>query len=466
MKRSVVSLFAFSLFTIAGTAHAADVQSQPVVQHAESYEAAPAVLFIPTETVQLLATCPVSQMSSDNSGLGCVNGLEEDTSYEPPANIDDIVAGMTTALEPFNVRVTTTRPPEYVPYQMLLPSSEENAESTSRTCVGAAIDCDSLQRNDIAFTNGGTMFCSDPDALQAALVAFGYMSGLENTDNVMDPMYYSAEDPFGPDYTMPVAAFDDTCATLVQTVDEKGAPNQLQCPASINHQPYCDDMEDQANSVQELLAYYGPGPVVEDTTAPVVADLVMPEDGSTVEGLELSANVTDDQGLVFVRWTLQGEALEGMLPADDTGTVCKGHNRVCAVDYELQPPYHQADDNVYSFNDFNALPGGSYTITFEASDLAGNTVDAVTVTVTVEGGTADTSGGDETGPDPTNVTDPTNGSADDSSSDDGSGGNDTGEPENDDDGGCSCSTADPGMGGVAGLLLGVFGFVSTRRRRS
>ncbi|MBC8069694.1 MAG: hypothetical protein IAG13_15260 [Deltaproteobacteria bacterium] len=468
MKRSVVSLFAFSLFTIAGTARAADVQSKPDVQHAESYDAVRAVLFVPTETVQLIPStmCPVSQAGGDNAGLGCVAGLTEPSSYEPPANVADVVDGLTTALAPYNVLVTSVRPPEYVPYQMLLPGDTVNAEGLSRTCAGAALDCDGVQRNDIASTSGGTMFCSDPDAVQAALIAFGYMSGLENTDNVADPMYYQAAAPFGPDFTMPSVMFDDTCANLVPTVDDMDMPNQLGCPASINHEPYCDGMENQANSHQELLAYYGMGPVVEDTTPPEVTDLIIPEDGSTVDALELSATVTDDQELVFVRWTLQSPALVGADGASDDGTVCKGHNRVCVVDFAAEPPYHQVEGGVYSTApQLSGVPGGEYTVTLEASDLAGNTIEPMTVTVTVAGGTADTSGGNTTDPDPTDP-DPTNGSADDSSSGDGSGGNDSGEPEDDDDGGCSCSTAEPGMGGVAGLLLGVFGFVSTRRRRS
>jgi MYXO-CTERM domain-containing protein len=471
MKRSVVSLFTFSLFAITGSASAADVQAQPGVQHADGYDAVRGVLFVPTEGLTLLADCPVAQGSGDNSGLGCVAGLDADVMYEPASNVDDVIAGLTTALAPYGVQVTSVRPPEYVPYQMLLPSTEENADSTSRACVGAAIDCDGVQRNDIAFTNGGTMFCTDPDPVQAALIAFGYMSGLENTDNVNDVMYYAAADPFGPDFTMPVVAFDTECGTLVETVDDMEMTNPLQCSVSVNHEPYCDDMENMASSDAELLAYYGAGPVDEDTTPPTVTAMTIPEDGSTVEALDLSATITDDQGLVFVRWTVQSDVLAGMAPADDAGRVCKGHNGVCAVDFESAPPYHQAEDNVYSTNpEFAALPGGEYTVMLEASDLAGNEIEPVMITVTVAGGAADTSGGTDAsdtnaeGASNTNGDSNSDSDADSSSGGTGDGGtNQTGGDE-DGDGGCSCST-EPGFGGAAGLLLGVFGFVATRRRR-
>src|SRR5262249_47486683 len=156
-----------------------------------------------TESIPLVPSteCPVSQGGGDNSGLGCVAGLDMASDFMPAAGVDDVITGLTTALADFNVLVTSTRPPEYVPYQLLLIGDEVNAESLSRTCAGAPIDCDGVARNDIASTSGGSMFCMDPDPVQAALIAFGYMSGLENNDNPMDPMFYQAAAPFGPDFT-------------------------------------------------------------------------------------------------------------------------------------------------------------------------------------------------------------------------------------------------------------------------
>ncbi len=470
MKRSVVSVFACSLcFAVVGTVHADELQSTPDVQHADGYEAVRAVLFIPDAPIPLVPGAECPQGTSDNAGLGCVASLEMATDYEPPANIDDVIAGVTTALEPYNVLVTTVRPPEYVPYQLLMPGDAVNEESLSRTCTSAPIDCDGVRRNDLAFTNGGSMFCMMPDPVQAALIAFGYMSGLENTDNANDVMYYQSAAPFGPDYTMPIVAFDDACGELVQTVDDMEMVNPLGCSATVNHEPFCDNMDNQANSHQELLGYYGPGPFVEDTTPPVIESHTLPDDGTNVDGdLDLSVVVSDDQGLVFVRMTIQSTALIGLDPrVDETGTICKSHNQVCAIDIEETPPYHQNADNTYNANDFAQAPGGEYTVTIEVSDLVGNTAESVTRTFTKDGGmSADTTDGMTTMTSgmTTNSSDPTDSDGDESSSETGDSDdtNDTGQ--DDDGGGCSCST-EPGMGGAAALLIGMFGFAATRRRR-
>ncbi len=351
MKRTIVSVSVFSLLAFASVASAGELQSKPHVLPADGYDPVPAVLFVPTASIPLVPStmCSVSQGGGDNSGLGCVAGLAMAGDYTPPDNIDDVITGVTDALAPYGVLVTSTRPPEYVPYQMLLPSEDVNDMSISRTCAGASVDCDGVSRNDIAFTSGGSMFCMNPDAVQAALIAFGYMSGLENNDNPMDPMYYQAADPYGPDFTMPSVMYDDTCANLVQTVDDMEMMVPLHCPQSVNHAPYCDDMPNMANSHQELLAYYGMGPFPDDTTPPSVDAMTIPDEGASVDPpLDLSATVSDDNGLVFVRWTIQGDALIGQPGADETGTVCKGHNGVCVVDFSFEPPYDQAPDGVYS----------------------------------------------------------------------------------------------------------------------
>lgn len=478
MKRTVVSVFAFSSL-FATVASADELQSKPDVQHADGYDAVPTVLFVPTETIPLVPSteCPVSQGGGDNSALGCVAGLDMAGDHMPPANVDDVIMGLTTALAPYNILVTSTRPPEFVPYQMLLPGDEVNDMSTSRTCAGAAIDCDGVQRNDIAFTNGGTMFCMDPDPVQAALIAFGYMSGLENNDNPMDPMYYQAATPFGPDFTMPSTMFVDVCSNLVETVDDMEMTNPLQCPASVNHEPYCEGADNQANSHLELVAYYGEGPWVEDTTPPTVDAMTIPEDGATVEGeLDLSATVSDDSGLVFVRWTLQSDALIGLPGADATGRVCKGHNGVCAVSYEADPPYDQVEGGVYSTApELASLPDGEYTITFEASDLSGNqlaTPIMLTVTVSGNGGVDTTDGtatmttdATATATDATATASDSDSDGESSSEESGNGSNQTGD-EGGDEGGCSCSTdtEEQGYGGLAALFLGLVGFVASRRR--
>ncbi|MBX7078363.1 MAG: hypothetical protein K1X88_04180 [Nannocystaceae bacterium] len=475
MKRTTATLFACSTFAIAATAHARGLQARTEVTPADGYEAVPAVLFVPDAPISLIPSsmCPISQGGNDNAGLGCVAGLDAATDYMPPANLVNVVEGLSSALAPYNVLVTSVRPPEYVPYQMLLPSDEVNAESLSRTCAGAAIDCDGVQRNDIAFTSGGSMFCMDPDPVQAALIAFGYMSGLENNDNPMDPMFYQADAPFGPDFTMPALTYADTCSNLVQTVDDMEMINPLQCAASINHEPYCDGMDNQANSHQELLAYYGPGPVVEDTTPPTVEALgIMDMDGAVIPdggALPLTATVSDDSGPVFVRWTLTSDNADFLtFDADGNGSVCKSHNGVCEVDFMGEVPYQQIEGNNYDATEIAMVPGDDYTITFEASDLYGNTIEAVTVTITVEGGGggesggADTSGGGSASASDTNASaSASDSNGDESTSSDIEGPGDSGQTD-DSGGGCSCNS--PGAGGSAWFLLGFVGLAAGRRR--
>jgi MYXO-CTERM domain-containing protein len=473
MKRTVVSVFGFSLFAFATTARADELQSKPHVQPAAGYEAVRSVLFVPTDTISLVPTtmCPVSQSGGNNSGLGCSAAITDPLDHMPAANVDDVITGITTALAPFNVLVTSTRPPEYVPYTMLLVGDEVDDMGLSRTCAPAPINCDAVKRNEIGFTTGGSMFCMDPDPVQAALIAFGYMSGLENNDNPMDPMFYQDAAPFGPDFTMPALEYQDMCSNLVMTVDDMEMANPIACPQSVNHAPYCMDMDNMANSVAELTAYYGAGPFPEDTMPPTVDTSALPAEGDMVDGdLDLTVTATDDMGLVFVRLTIQSTALIGLDPSvDETGSVCKAHNDVCpfAFEFPMAVPYQQNPDNTYSANEFAQAPGGDYTVTVEASDLAGNVIEPIVVHFTKGGGMADSSGGMTTATDATaSATDATATASDgESSSSTGiEGPEDGGQTDDGGGGGCGCST-ESGAGGLASLFLGIVGFAATRRRR-
>ncbi len=464
MKRSIAVLFVASSFvSIANVAHAGGLQGQPDSTRAVDYESAPSTLYIPTEAIPLTPAdlCSFPQSGADNSGLGCLAGLAEASDYAPPANIDDIVSGVTTALAPYNIRVTSTRPPEYVPYMMVLPSDEVNAEGTSRTCAGARIDCDGPNRNDIGNTSGGTMNCVTPDPVMAALIAVGYMSGLENNDNPDDPMFYP------PDFTAPSVEFQEMCSTFVPTLDEKGMSNPAAC-AGFYHEGYCDDQEDQISSHFELIGVYGAGPVVEDTTPPSI-DAIGIEDGIVLpagSNLPLTATVTDDSGLVFVRWTITNDSPDFLeFDSNGDGSVCKSHNGICEREFAgTGIPYFQVEGGDYGATELapaGAL-GGEFLITFEASDLAGNVTETVTATITVEGGSgesgvADTSGGD----------------GNDDNGDGGDGGDESstgidGPPDDtagadDDGGGCSCTT-DGDRSGAAFGLLGMMAFGVARRR--
>lgn len=468
MKRSIAFLFACSIGSISTVAAAGDLEQRPDPVGAYEYDAAPAVLFIPDASIPLTPSdmCAYPQGGGDHAGLGCVAGLEAAEDYTPPDNIETIADGMRAALAPYNVLVTSTRPPEYVPYMLLLPGEAMNEESISYTCAGAGIDCDGVGRNDIGLTNGGTMNCTAPDPLHAALIAFGYMSGLENNDNPMDPMFYP------PDFSMPATEYQDMCATLVPTLDDMGMDNLPVC-VSFYHETHCDDQDGQINSHLELLGVYGAGPAVEDTTPPEVTELGIADmDGVVFPAgtpLPLTATVTDDSGLVFVRWTLVSTNEDFlMFDANGDGAVCKGHNDVCEVGFEgAGPPYYQVDGGDYGAMDLAAVPGGDYQITFEASDLTGNVAEAVTVMVTVEGGgSADTTGGnaDTTdGNDSNDSNDSNDDDGNDESSSDGGSADSNATGGDEEASGCSCNT-DGDRSGAAFMLIGLAGLGLARRR--
>lgn len=465
MKRSIAFLFACSIVSLSTVAQAGDLQSQPDPVGAFDYEAAPATLFIPQEAIPLTPAemCSYPQGGGDNAGLGCVGGLAEAGDYAPPANAETVLEGVRAALMPYNVRVTTTRPPAFVPYMMLLPGDTANDEATSRTCVGAGIDCDGPQRNDIGLTNGGTMNCMTPDPVQTALIAFGYMSGLENNDNEMDPMFYP------PDFANPAVTFVDACSTLVPTLDDMGMDNLPVCVGAY-HEVHCDMMDGQINSHLELLGVYGPGPSPEDITPPTV-DAIGIENGMVLPAgseLPLTATVTDDGGFVFVRWTIESTNETFLMnDVNEDGVVCKAHNSVCEVEFQGNGvPYFQSDDGDYGAPELAPAGqlGGDFTVTFEAADLAGNAIEPITVMITVEGGSeeggADTSGSD--GNDTNNDTN--NDSGNDTSSSEGGGSDDGGATGGtDDEGGCACNSTGDSRG-AAFMLLGLVGLGLSRRR--
>lgn len=472
MRMTVLGALACLALSLPATASASDLQTRPAPLHAANYDAAPAVVYIPTEGIDLtpVEMCPIAQGGRDNSGLGCIVGLDAATTTTPAANVQDVVDGVTTALAPFNILVTTTRPPEYVPYLMILVGDQASEMGTSYTCAGAGIDCDGPKRNEIVSTVGSTMNCTDPDPVQAALIAFGYASGLENTDNAMDPMYYRPFDAGvgGPDYTMPGLEFQDACATLVETIDgeDNTMTNPSPCPGSY-HDTYCDGNDGQINTFQELVGVYKQGPWVEDTTPPTVDTMQMPAEGDVLPAqsdLDADAMITDDSGLVFARWTIQSDAFLGADGFDATGALCKGTNKVCILEFE-GTPYFDASGG-FPFSEITKLPGGDFTLTLEASDLSGNAIEPIVVHFSVEGGGgADTTAGSDGGNASEGGNDG-NDSADGGSSSGGSG--DTGGTgnQNDDSSGCSCRTDDSGSGGAAALLLGVIGFGWSRRRRA
>ncbi|MBL4685567.1 MAG: hypothetical protein JKY37_13315, partial [Nannocystaceae bacterium] len=369
-----------------------------------SASAEPTVLVIPTEAVEITNTgmCSVPQNNNlSNSALGCFNAASG--TREPYDDVPGMTTAFETALADFDVHVTNERPPEYLPYMMLMPSTvAPEEESQSFTCTFAGFNCDAFQRNRMAFTSGDTEQCTDPDPVHAALYAFGRMSGLEGVDNIEDPMNYP------PDYTMPVTGYQDACNERVPDFafdrdSGKTVSQPLHC--TFRQHVACDPPDgafDDApqNSYQDLLAFYGER--LDDTTAPTFEN-VLPEDGTVlmVGELILAADILDDDLYLGARWTISSPALEEA--GIEGGSISKCTNQAC-LDPQSGDALEWADgqlkatDSDWGATEFADAPAGEYTITLEASDFHGNVAEMITFTVTVMAEEVDDTGGaDETG---------------------------------------------------------------------
>lgn len=443
--------------------------------------AEPAVLYVPQGDV-LLQPIGVGECSfggDAHSGFGCAD-VDAETAVPAYPDAAALTGELMLALDTYDVHVTDVRPPEYLPYVMLLPSDEAADETPSHTCTTGPIHCGARRRNDILFTYGSTQSCLASDPVHAALYAFGRVSGLEGVANAGEVMGYV------PDYGNPVTAFLDACSDRVNQIgmNDEGAEISLplECP-SIDHVG-CGG--DQQNSHAELLERYGPR--VVDDEAPVFA-FVLPADGETIFGDEvvLDVEVTDADPVLGMRWTLQSPAIvsdsfpEGMLSyctneACDFGWADGGGSKPTDSDWSLV---------------LNGLPPGDYQLTLQASDFHGNVTDLVVHDFIVSNGeppagesggededSGDGDGGDTTGSDPgpgPATTGPSDdgddglppGPGGDSTTQqppmDGSGG--TGAADNDGvvDRGCSCRQRGP-RGGVPWWLgLGVLALARRRR---
>jgi MYXO-CTERM domain-containing protein len=431
----------------------------PTVASAE-----PAILYIPTEPVTLRPTGTAPCGSDANSANGC-GGASEETEEPPFDGAADLTMAMSDALATYDVLVTNTRPPEYVSYVMLLPSEEESPKSESFTCTFAAINCGARERNDIIATSGTTMYCMEPEITHAAMYAFGRVSGLEGVANPEDWMNYL------PDYTTPPTGYQDVCSDRVnqQGFDDQGDQVELplQC-TSVDHAECPDGMngESQQNSHQDLLLYYGER--TEDAEAPVLSNIV-PENGAVLQAgdpLTVDVDIMDADPIVGVRWVIASPALEAA--GVEGGALSQCTNDVCSGNWDDATPI-KATDSDWAFT-LAQLPAGEYTITLEAADYHGNVAETVTIMVTIEGGTGETGNNetgnvDETGNDPDDGNNVTNGftSGVDTGDSDDSGGDGGANDDSTDGGGCSCRTTQT-PGGMVLMLLGFVGLGAIRRR--
>lgn len=431
-------------------------------QHAIAYEASPGVLYVAMNGVTLTGPCGAGGETA-NAAKKCSALVDAETSFPAAGN-----AGQQAALfnqladyyEPFDIVLTTSEPPEWMPYTMaVIGGSAGNAGQPGGVCGVANVQCDGLRRNHVSLTFPGSCGGSAETAAQET----AHNWGLEHTDNTTDLLY--------PYNTGGFKTFVDDCMDISHATGD----GVTQC--DYIHEEYCPGGGgEQQNTYQELLGVFGPR--TPDDQAPSIVEIT-PPDGSTFttdDAFTVSARIEENSNFVAVRWELQG--------GDTTLTRCS--NNVCDQDFNAGVGFDPSEVD-WDFTTLTSPPPGEYTFTFEVLDAYGG-YDTQTSTVTVTQGRGSggdpTGGGDETG-DPTagpggtgSGTDDGQGSGSASASDsapggEGSGGSDddgtdtdtagaSGEGEGG-GGGSGCSNRPQGTHGF--LALALLGLTLRRRRR-
>ena len=246
-------------------------------------------------------------------------------------------------LADFGVRVVVQRPPDDVPYTMVM-----YGDLGPQDFAGLApyIDCEEVHPNDTSFT---AAFDTSNTGSTVILQEAAHTWGLEHVD---------AED----DILNPFKAaglhqnFHDECYPIVANTALEPTPGSC----NIVHTRFCET--GFQNSWQEMRYLFGPP--VPDTSAPTL-DIISPIDGETFvlpTTIPLTGDITDDLDPQFYRiqifTLLDGEPLPDF----------PEQNKV-ALDLLLQEP-----------------PPGDYEMRVVISDEAGNSAeDTVTFTILKEG---------------------------------------------------------------------------------
>lgn len=416
-------------------------------QHAEAYEPSPGILYVEMNGVTLQPTCGNGDQA--NAARNCSPLVSSETVFPPYGQGGQQAAvfqELANYYEPFNVVMTTSRPPEWVPYTMaVIGGSAALAGLGGGTCGVANVACDGLKRNHVSLTFPQS--CGGVAEIAAQETAHNW--GLEHTSNQTDLMY--------PTLTGGFKTFVDQCMNISHATGN----GVTQC--GYIHENYCPAGEgEQQNSYAELMGVFGPRQ--QDTIPPQILTLE-PEDGAafaTTDSFRVRGTVEENTNFIAMKFTVEG--------AGEAYTICT--NNMCDDDFNLPPGF---DPNGVTFEAFNVAqpPEGEYTVTYEVMDAYGG-YDARTHTFYVN----------ESG-EPPMTTDPTDPSGSGSDTDDTASGTDgmstEGESDpmpNDDDDGPGTDT-DPGLVGpddpkgcacrsgstTGGLLFLLLGGTLRRRRR-
>ncbi|MEM6295494.1 MAG: MYXO-CTERM sorting domain-containing protein [Myxococcota bacterium] len=429
---------------------------------AVAYDAAPGVLYIAMEGITLRPDC--GNGDSANAAVGCSPLVDAETTFPEYGN-----ASQRTALfnqlagyyEPFNLVLTSSRPPDWLPYTMaVVGGGAGNAGQPNGVCGIANVACDGLKRNHVSLTFPTTC----PGAAETAAQETAHNWGLEHTDNTTDLLYPFNNGGF--------KTFVDACMDISHATGD----GVTQC--DYIHDDYCPNGGgEQQNTYQELLAIFGSR--TPDNQPPAITS-VQPADGETftsAETIEITASVSENSNFLAAKWSLSGGDTE----------LSRCTNNVCDSDYNVGVGFDPNEVN-WDFVTLTQPPPGEYVLTFEVLDAYGGyDSETITITVTEAEGSGGGSGDDsDSGTDPTGASDETGTDSGDVDSDGGasggtaSGPDDDGGDDDDDAGvietdsvggtgggddpsGCGCTTAPASPLGF--LTLGLLGLTLRRRRR-
>ncbi len=427
-------------------------------QHAVSYDASPGVLYVAMQGITLTPdTCSGGETA--NSAKRCSPLVDEETSFPAAGNAQQQAAifnELAEYYEPFDLVLTTSEPPDWMPYTMaVIGGSAGLAGQPNGVCGVANVQCDGLRRNHVSLTFPGS--CGGSAATAAQESAHNW--GLEHTENTNDLLY-----PYSNGGNK---SFVDQCMTISHATGD----GVTQC--DYIHEAYCPaGGGEQQNTYQELLGVFGPR--TPDNQAPRIVS-TFPEDGATfttADTFTATAQVEENSNFVAVKWSLEG--------GDTTLSRCS--NNVCDADYNAGVGFDPNEID-WVFTTLTTPPAGEYVLQFEVLDAYGG-YDSETITVTVleaDGGSGDpsTQGGDDSGSSSdsdsgTGGSDGTSGTggilsgAQDSATTDPDAGDDAGETDDagldeGDKDGCACGVRQTGARGFLALML--LGLTLRRRRR-
>jgi hypothetical protein len=290
-----------------------------------------------------------AQANSAKSCTSIVDDLTEFPAWGDAAQRAALAQQAAAHFAPYDVTVTTERPPAYMPYTLEAIGGTSALVGGEAVCGIANLDCAARERNKV-----GVVFPDQPNCTPHKTIAHesGHNFGLEHTDDPDDIMSYTVV--YDGTY-----AFRDACMPIFHSEPDEtaycGLTHAQLCPAGDG---------EQQNSSAELLAMLGPARA--DAMAPTVVDL-SPANGSvftTEDTVLVGAHVVEDGNFVGARWTWIG-GLPDELPF--------GHDRctngMCTEAF-VNP---MGDPDVaWDYLVLDGPPVGEYLFVFEVMDAHGN----------------------------------------------------------------------------------------------